>query len=297
LPNNNSDITYTIAANSYTDLAGNLGSGATFTDPVILDLDGNGLTFSSVGDGATFDITADGVADRVAWNTSNDGILAMDLDSNGVIDGGSEIFSQHFNGGSFATGSEALASLDGNGDGLINTLDAAFGNLLIWQDGNADGITDAGELKSLAEHGIASITARSTATSGEIDGQPIIGEGTFTRTDGSTGDYVEVALQTSVGTAPIQPESHSAEVAHPAQGAEAHDLAITAAALADIAVEFDDGGGDLDLSVLDTVAAGAAPPQQPQGGEAHTPVADATVPAAIALMHEQAQLAMQLAAS
>ncbi len=60
-------------------------------------------------------------------------------------------------------------------------------------------------------------------------------------------------------------------------------------------VEFDHGGGDIDLSALDTVAAGAAPPQQPQGGEA--PVADAgPTPAAIAIMHEQAQLAMQLAA-
>jgi len=123
----------------------------------------------------------------------------MDLDGDGVIDDGSEIFSQNFNHGGFKTGGEALASLDDNGDGVIDARDAAFEKLSIWQDFDADGVTDAGELKSLADHGIASIQAPATATSGSIDGQEIIGEGSFTRTDGSIGSYVEVALDTQFG--------------------------------------------------------------------------------------------------
>jgi hypothetical protein len=169
------------------------------TDPVILDLDNNGYTFSDLANGVSFDINADGAADRLAWNTSNDGILAMDLDGDGVIDDGSELFTPDFNGGAFASGGEALASLDDNGDGVIDTNDAAFDDLSIWQDANADGVTDAGELKSLAEHGITSITAPAAPASGEIDGQTIIGEGSFTRGDGTTGGYVEVALETEFG--------------------------------------------------------------------------------------------------
>src|SRR5690606_15511921 len=65
-------------------------------DPIILDLDNNGYSFSSLTDGAQFDINADGAKDQVAWNTSNDGILAVDLNDNGTIDDGTEIFTPSF---------------------------------------------------------------------------------------------------------------------------------------------------------------------------------------------------------
>ena len=117
----------------------------TVTDPIILDLDGDGYSFSDLSTGASFDINADGNVDQVAWNTSNDGILAMDLDHDGVIDDGSEIFTPSFAGGSFASGrAAALASLDSNGDGVIDADDAAFAKLLIWQDADADGVSDEG---------------------------------------------------------------------------------------------------------------------------------------------------------
>ena len=119
-------------------------------DPIILDLDGDGFSFSDIATGASFDINADGNLDRVAWNTSGDGILAMDLDHDGVIDDGSEIFTPDFAGGGFATGADALASLDSNGDGVVDALDEAFSDLLIWQDADADGVSDEGELSSLA---------------------------------------------------------------------------------------------------------------------------------------------------
>ncbi|WP_395446400.1 beta strand repeat-containing protein (plasmid) [Aminobacter sp. UC22_36] len=64
-PSGNTDITYTIAAGSYTDLAGNTGASGNVTDPIILDLDGNGFSFASLSSGVQFDINADGNADRV----------------------------------------------------------------------------------------------------------------------------------------------------------------------------------------------------------------------------------------
>ncbi|MET0437516.1 MAG: DUF5801 repeats-in-toxin domain-containing protein [Devosia sp.] len=178
-------------------------------DPLVLDLDNNGYTFSSLNEGAAFDLDADGKIDQLAWNSSNDGILAYDVDGNGTIDNGSELFTPWFNGGNFVNGSAALASLDTNSDGVIDANDEAFNKLQIWQDLNGDGISDAGELKSLADHGITSLSASTAATNGSIDGQAIVGEGTFTRADGTTGGYVEVELDivSGGGEAPVQGET------------------------------------------------------------------------------------------
>jgi len=168
-------------------------------DPIVLDLNSNGYGFSPLAAGVIFDLNGDSAKDQVAWNKSNDGILAYDANGNGVVDNGTELFTPWFNGGEFANGSAALASLDGNGDGVIDAQDEAFAKLSIWQDANGDGVTDAGELRGLTDHGITSLSAGTNAASGEIDGQAIVGEGTFTRADGSTGGYVEVELETAFG--------------------------------------------------------------------------------------------------
>jgi hypothetical protein len=127
-------------------------------------------------------------------------MLAMDLNGNGLIDDGTELFTPDFAGGSFATGGEALASLDDNGDGVIDAGDAAFAGLLVWRDGDADGVTDAGELVSLADAGITAIDLPSSPGDGALDGQDVVGTGSFTRTDGSAGTYIEVTLETDFGS-------------------------------------------------------------------------------------------------
>ena len=220
---------------------GHLGDAnfVTAVDPIILDLDGNGFSFSDLSTGASFDINADGNVDQVAWNTSGDGILAMDIDDDGVIDDGSEIFTPSFAGGSFASGGEALASLDSNGDGVIDADDEAFAKLLIWQDADADGVSDEGELSSLVANGIASIAAPSNPASGEIDGQSVIGEGAFTWADGTTGTYVEVALETALGTGP--------DAASPA----GQTFVIDDLAMVDLIPDYSfDDGDRLDISSL-----------------------------------------------
>ena len=168
-------------------------------DPIVLDLDGNGFAFTSLDDGVSFDINADGSADKVAW-TSTDGILAYDVNGNGTIDDGSEVFTPDFAGGKFASGAAALASLDSNGDGILDADDEAFSKLLIWQDTNHDGVGEAGELTHLSDHGITGLDTATTAPSvTSIDGQTVAGEGTVHYADGSKGTYIEVHLDTLLG--------------------------------------------------------------------------------------------------
>ena len=49
-------------------------------------------------------------------------------------------------------------------------------------------------MKTLADLGITGIDLNATASSGTIDGQELLAEGTFTYADGQTGNYVMVAL-------------------------------------------------------------------------------------------------------
>ncbi|MDK2759777.1 MAG: DUF5801 domain-containing protein [Sphingopyxis sp.] len=220
---------------------GNLGddnfTGA--SDPVILDLTGDGYAFGAT---AAFDIDADGAADRVTWNSSNDGILAVDMDGNGTIDSGTEIFTPGFAGGSFASGVAALASLDGNGDGVIDANDAGFAKLLVWQDANADGVSDAGELSSLTDQGIASIAVGAASAEELIDGQAVTARGEFTRTDGSTGGYIEVQLDSQLGTGSA---SREAEDLQRSAGNQALTSSLVAASLVAMVQDAQQDSGQL----------------------------------------------------
>ncbi|HXH53380.1 MAG TPA: VCBS domain-containing protein, partial [Sphingomicrobium sp.] len=166
-------------------------------DPIILDLGAAGISLSSI---VSFDMNGDGQAQTIAWTGGQDGILVMDLDGSGAIESGREIFSPWFNGGGFAHALDALASLDLNGDGVIDANDAAFADLRVWIDANSDGVTDAGELLTLTDLGITSINLGTVAGSGSIDGQNVLANGTFTYADGSTGEFAAVDLIETINT-------------------------------------------------------------------------------------------------
>lgn len=207
-------------------------------DPIMLDLDNNGMSFSNIDGGIRFDINADGHADQVAWNTSGDGILAYDVNGDGKIDSGAEIFTPNFAGGHFASGAEALASLDSNGDGIIDANDEAFGKLMIWQDANNDGVGEVGELTQLSDHGITGLSTSTTPSTDVIDGQSVAGEGTVHYADGSSGTYVEMMLDAVLG---------APEAAQPT----GETFVIEGLNVADIITDYDGGKGDqLDLSAL-----------------------------------------------
>ncbi|MCR4697181.1 MAG: DUF2974 domain-containing protein [Lachnospiraceae bacterium] len=130
-------------------------------DPLAIDLDNDGIDILSVDEGVYFDEDNKGLRERTQWISSKDALLAIDLNDDGIINGGSELFgtsSVLSNGLKAGTGFEALEEYDSNGDGIIDENDESYDKLLVWQDKNSDGISDEGELVSLKDMGVESIT-------------------------------------------------------------------------------------------------------------------------------------------
>ncbi|WP_298965654.1 cadherin-like domain-containing protein [uncultured Roseibium sp.] len=132
--------------------------------PIILDLDGDGLEILPFDRSFTeFDFDDDGFVEKTAWVGKDDGLLVWDEHEDGQINRAAEIALGNLTEAD-DTDLEALATLfDSNHDGLFNINDASWGEFRIWQDVDGDAEVDAGELKTLQDHGISEI--RLTRTS------------------------------------------------------------------------------------------------------------------------------------
>lgn len=129
-------------------------------DPLVLDLDGDGIELTAGPFATVFDHNADALSTGTQWVKPDDGFLVRDLDGSGTIDSGRELFGDQTvlpSGQNAATGFAALAPLDTNGDQHIDAADTAFGELGVWQDANQDGLSQAGEVATLGELGITQI--------------------------------------------------------------------------------------------------------------------------------------------
>ncbi len=110
--------------------------------PLAIDLDGDGIETISVDNGVYFDHDGNGFAEKTGWIGSDDALLVRDINENGQIDNGSELFGNQTilsNGEKAANGFEALADLDSNRDGVFDGDDEAFSEIRVWQDLNQNG--------------------------------------------------------------------------------------------------------------------------------------------------------------
>jgi len=122
-------------------------------DPIVFDLDGDGIELTTYQKGARFDLMGTGRAQQAAFVNGGDAFLALDRNKDGLINSGLELFGEQHGA---RNGFEELRRFDLNGDGTINRHDAVFNELRLFRD-NGDGKTDAGELISLIEAGIDEI--------------------------------------------------------------------------------------------------------------------------------------------
>ncbi|THF65559.1 hypothetical protein E6C76_08240 [Pseudothauera nasutitermitis] len=164
--------------------------------PIILDLDGDGVTTVSKTSGIHFDHDSNGFAELSGWVGAGDGLLVWDRNGNGVIDDGAELFGNNTllsTGQKAANGFAALRDLDGNGDGVFDAYDVLWSELRVWRDQNQDGVSQADELLTLDELGIASIYLGYTnSTYIDAQGNAHKQVGSFTWADGSTGTATDV---------------------------------------------------------------------------------------------------------
>ena len=176
-----------------------------YVSPLIFDLNHDGKFSVSVDNGVRFDMKSSGSLLKTAWVNANDGLLARDINGDGLINNGSELFgdkTKQPNGKSARDGFAALASLDSNRDGVINVKDASWKDLKIWIDRNSDGHTDPGELLSLDSFGIVSLKLGAKSSTATENGNKIGLVSSFTNVDGSSGELADVWFRTKSVDAP-----------------------------------------------------------------------------------------------
>ena len=167
-------------------------------DPMILDLDGDGIETMTAGQyqGALFDHNKDGIRTATGWVKPDDGLLVLDRNGDGIINNGGELFGDSTllaDGSRAAHGYAALVELDSNGDGKVDAADEKFADLRVWRDLNSDGISTASELFTLEELGIASLdTAYKNIHTGLAGGNTLVQQGSFIKADGSSGQMGDV---------------------------------------------------------------------------------------------------------
>ena len=161
-------------------------------DPLVFDLDGDGLELTAMasGVGPMFDMDGDQFAEYTGWVAPDDGFLVRDTNANGAIDDVGEMF-----GGPGESGFAALETHDDNADGIIDASDAIYADLRIWRDLDRDGQTDDGELFTLTDLDITSVGLMPTADGSTNSLNVVAQTGSFTRGDGSTGTVGDVVFR------------------------------------------------------------------------------------------------------
>lgn len=83
-----------IVADWVSEVIGKIWDAIINGSPLVMDIDGDGIELSSLdgGDAVYWDIDADGVAEASAWVTGGDGLLAVDLNRDGIVNDNTELF-------------------------------------------------------------------------------------------------------------------------------------------------------------------------------------------------------------
>lgn len=156
-------------------------------DPLVLNFDGKLPALSDKK--FSFDIDNDGTSDQVSYLTGESGFLSIDLNEDGIINDGSELF-----GPQSGSGFKDLSVYDDDSNGWIDENDDVFDKLRIWMkdDSGKD------ELIALGEKGVGAIFLGAVSTpfqllDKDLKANGVISEsGIFLRENGVAGNIHHV---------------------------------------------------------------------------------------------------------
>ena len=195
------DGTDTLAGVEIAEFKG--GVQVSLAAPIVLDLDGDGVNLvTRASSHADWDWSGDGIADRTGWVGGGDGILVYDRNHDSIVSGAVELSFVDDSAGA-KSDLDGLAAFDTSRDGALSASDAEWAAFRVWADRDGDGQVDAGELLSMAEARVASISVGGEATeqSWGWNDNIVINHGRFTRPDGSTSGIADVAFNYVRGSA------------------------------------------------------------------------------------------------
>ncbi|MFO0583638.1 MAG: hypothetical protein U0229_15315 [Anaeromyxobacter sp.] len=147
-------------------------------DPLVLDLAG---APAALDGRMSLDLDGDGEAETTAAPGAGGAFLARDLDGNGKVDSGVELF-----GPSSGDGFAELAALDRDGNGWVDEADAGFRTLSLWSPGGA--------LTPLSAAGVGALYTGAHATPFVVKGGAMTATGLYLREDGAAGTIRHVDL-------------------------------------------------------------------------------------------------------
>ncbi len=137
------------------------------SSPLVLDLGGDEIRTTDLYFPVIFDLHGTGTLVKTGWTAEGeeDAFLWMDLNGDGVVNGGRELFGDATllpDGSQADNGFEALKTYDGeayggNADGRVSERDLAWPSLRLWTDRNHDGHSQGFEISSLEENGVEEI--------------------------------------------------------------------------------------------------------------------------------------------
>lgn len=123
------------------------GDGAKkLIDPLVINFDNNGVGFGPFT--LDFDLDGDGQVENISFVSPGSGFLAVDVNSDGIINDGTELF-----GPQTGNGFAELAQFDSDGNGWLDESDPLFDTLKIWMADNYGNLI----LSSAAEKNVGAI--------------------------------------------------------------------------------------------------------------------------------------------
>ena len=176
-------VSHSAASQSWT------ASTKSVMDPLVINF---GAPAAELGSATfSFDLDSDGTSEQISTLGTGSGFLALDIDGNGKIDTGNELFGTK-SGDGFAD----LAEYDGDGNGWIDENDEVYDKLRIWtrdSEGNS-------RLLALGEKGIGAICLAHAASDFDIKDEDnalngtVRSTGIFLREDGTAGTIQHVDM-------------------------------------------------------------------------------------------------------